>query len=94
LGGKGALQTVAVELIRSDKANPPTNEEAYAYLRLGIQDPDAKKVAMFSTKFVELALCTVPGLALTAPPDKGRPVIQHWPTLVSHAASSPDIGCG
>jgi len=83
LGGKDALQTVEVELIRADKANPPTNEEAYAYLRLGIQDPDAKKVAMFSTKFVELALCTVPGLALTAPPDKGRPVIQHWPTLVS-----------
>ena len=83
LGGKEALQTVEVELIRADKENPPTNEEAYAYLRLGIQDPDPKKVAMFSTKFVELALCTVPGLALTAPPDKGRPVIQHWPTLVS-----------
>ncbi|MCG6911304.1 MAG: DUF1446 domain-containing protein [Deltaproteobacteria bacterium] len=83
LGGKDALQTVAVELIRADKSNPPTNEEAYAYLRLGIQDPDPKKVAMFSTKFVELALCTVPGLALTAPPDKGRPIIQHWPTLVA-----------
>lgn len=83
LGGKDTLQTVAVELIRSDKLNPPTNEEAYAYLRLGIQDPDPKKVAAFSTRFVELALCTVPGLALTAPPDKGRPVIQHWPTLVS-----------
>jgi len=83
LGGKDALQIVEVELIRADKTNPSTNEEAYAYLRLGIQDPDAKKVAMFSTKFVELALCTVPGLALTAPPDKGRPVIQHWPTLVS-----------
>ena len=83
LGGKDTLQTVKVELIRSDKLNPPTNEEAYAYLRLGIQDPDAKKVAMFSSKFVELALCTVPGLALTAPPDKGRPIIQHWPTLVT-----------
>lgn len=83
LGGKDALQVAEVELIRSDKENPPTNEEAYAYLRLGIQDPDPKKVAMFSTKFVELALCTVPGLALTAPPDRGRPIIQHWPTLVA-----------
>ena len=83
LGGKDVLQTVEVELIRADKVNPPTNEEAYAYLRIGIQDPDPKKVAMFSTKFVEMALCTVPGLAITAPPDKGRPIIQHWPTLVS-----------
>jgi hypothetical protein len=38
---------------------------------------------MFSTKFIELALCTVPGVALTGPPERGRPVIQHWPTLVS-----------
>lgn len=83
LGGKDALQVVEVELIRSDKKNPSSNEEAYAYLRLSVMDPDPKKVALFSTKFVELALCTVPGLALTAPPDKGRPVIQHWPALVA-----------
>ncbi len=86
IGGRDSLQTVEVELIRADKKNPPNNEEAYAYLRLGIQDPDAKKVAMFSTKFVELALCTVPGLALTAPPDRGRPIIRHWPTLVAMQA--------
>jgi hypothetical protein len=83
IGGKDAYQVIDVQLIRSDKVNPSSNEEAYAYLRLSVMDPDAKKVAMFSTKFVELGLCTVPGLALTAPPDKGRPVIQHWPTLVS-----------
>ncbi len=83
LGGRDAFQVVDVQLIRSDKENPACNEEAYAYLRMSVMDPDAKKVAMFSTRFVELALCSVPGLALTAPPDKGRPVIQHWPTLVS-----------
>ncbi len=83
IGGKEAFQVAEVQLIRSDKQNPPVNEEAYAYLRLSVLDPDPKKVALFSTRFIELALCTVPGLALTAPPDKGRPVIQHWPTLVS-----------
>ncbi len=83
LGGKDAFQVAEVELIRSDKEDPPSNEEAYAYLRMSVMDPDPKKVAMFSTKFIELALCSVPGLALTAPPDRGRPVIRHWPTLVS-----------
>jgi len=83
LGGKEAFQVAKVELIRADRKNPASNEDAYAYLRLAVQDPDPKKVAMFSTKFVELALCTVPGLALTAPPEKGKPVIQHWPTLVA-----------
>jgi hypothetical protein len=83
LGGKDAFQVAEVHLIRSDKEDPPSNEEAYAYLRMSVMDPDPKKVAMFSTKFIELALCSVPGLALTAPPDRGRPVIQHWPALVS-----------
>ncbi len=83
IGGKDAFQVAEVRLVRSDKEDPPNNEEAYAYLRLSVMDPDPKKVALFSSKFIELALCTVPGLALTAPPDKGRPVIQHWPTLVS-----------
>ncbi len=83
LGGKDAFQVADVQLVRSDKENPSSNEEAYAYLRMSVMDPDPKKAAMFSGKFVELALCSVPGLALTAPPDKGRPVIRHWPTLVS-----------
>ena len=83
LGGKDLFQVAEVQLIRSDKEDPASNEEAYATLRMSVKDPDPKKVAMFSTKFIELALCNVPGLSLTAPPDKGRPVIQHWPTLVS-----------
>ncbi len=83
LGGKGAFKSAEVQLVRSDKAEPRSNEEAYAYLRMSVMDPDRKKVAMFSTKFIELALCTVPGVALTGPPERGRPVIQHWPALVS-----------
>lgn len=83
LGGKDTLQDMQIQLIRSDKKDPPSNEEAYAYLRISVMDPDSKKAALFSTKFIELALCTVPGLALTAPPDKGRPIIQHWPALIS-----------
>ncbi len=83
LGGKDAFESVEIQLIRSDKENPRSNEEAYAYLRMCVMDPDRKKVGMFSTKFIELALCTVPGVALTGPPERGRPVIQHWPALVS-----------
>ncbi|MCP4681121.1 MAG: DUF1446 domain-containing protein [Desulfobacterales bacterium] len=85
LGGRNQFEMTDFQLIRSDKENPPTNEEAYAYVKLSVMDPDSKKVALFSTKFVELALCTVPGLALTSPPGKGTPVIRHWPTLVSQS---------
>jgi hypothetical protein len=83
IGGKNQFRKAEVQLIRSDKENPPTNEEAFAYLRLSVMDSDPKKVALFSSKLIELALCSIPGFAGTSPPAKGSPVIQHWPTLVS-----------
>jgi hypothetical protein len=77
------FQNLEIQLIRSDKKDPAINEEAFAYLRISVMDPDPKKVAMLSTKLVELALASVPGFTATAPPEKGTPAIMHWPALVS-----------
>jgi hypothetical protein len=71
-----------VQLIRSDKTDPTLNEEAFAYLRISVLDPDPKKVALLSTKLVELALASIPGFTATAPPSKGTPAIMHWPALI------------
>ncbi|HOX00386.1 MAG TPA: exopolyphosphatase, partial [Deltaproteobacteria bacterium] len=71
-----------VQLIRSDKEDPATNEEAFAYLRITAMDPDRKKVDRLSSKVVELALASIPGFAGTAPPGKGTPAIVYWPALV------------
>ncbi|MHB9096603.1 MAG: acyclic terpene utilization AtuA family protein [Syntrophales bacterium] len=83
LGGKEQFRQVDVHLIRSEKVDPPTNEEAFAYLRITVIDPDQKKVARVSSKIVELALANIPGFAGTAPPSKGSPAIAYWPALVS-----------
>lgn len=84
LGGKDQFALTDVQLIRSDKENPETNETAFAYLRVSVMDPDQNKVGReFSAKVVELALANIPGFTLTAPPDKGSPALQHWPTMVS-----------
>jgi len=91
LGGKEQFETVDFELIRSDKENPPSNEEAFAYVRLAVTDSDPKKVAAFSSKFVELALCSVPGMAMTSPPGKGNPIIRHWPTLISQSSITQKV---
>jgi hypothetical protein len=48
-----------------------------------VMDPDAKKVAKFSSKIVELGLANIPGFTATAPPGKGSPAIIHWPSLIS-----------
>ncbi|MBU2644134.1 DUF1446 domain-containing protein [bacterium] len=83
IGGKEQFQVVNVKLTASQKEDPTSNEEAFAYLALGVMDPDPKKVAKFSAKIIELALASIPGFTGTAPPGKGSPVIQHWPALVS-----------
>jgi len=84
LGGKDLFSVMDTQLVRSEKEDPQTNEEAFALLRLSVMDSDPKKVAMFSAKLVELALANIPGFTATAPPTKGMPAILHWPALVSN----------
>lgn len=84
LGGREQFDKINVQLIRSDKPDPQTNEEAFAYLRITVIDKDQKKVAKVSSKIVELALANIPGFAGTAPPSKGTPAIVYWPALVSN----------
>jgi len=84
LGGRERFQTAHVQLVRSDKTDPPSNDEAFAFLRITVMDPDAKKAGrLFSAKAVELALANIPGFTLTAPPSDGSPAVVHWPALVS-----------
>ncbi len=84
LGGRDKFGAVHEQLIRSDKANPATNEEASAYLKITVMDMDKEKVGRaFSSKVVELALANIPGFNLTAPPSEATPFIKHWPALVS-----------
>ncbi len=84
LGGRDQFQQVDVQLIRSDKPDPQTNDEAFAYLRITVMDPDANKAGkLFSAKVVEMALASIPGFTVTAPPSASSPAVVHWPALVS-----------
>ncbi len=86
LGGKDQFQQVDVQLVRSDKENPNTNEEANAHLKIAVLDPDQNKIGRsFSAKTVEIALASIPGFTMTSPPGPGGPIIIHWPTLVSNS---------
>jgi hypothetical protein len=62
-GGRAAFAETDVRLIRTDKEDPATNEEAAAELRISVKDPDERKVGRaFSSKITELALASYPGL--------------------------------
>lgn len=82
-GGPGAFDEVEVQLLRTDKSDPVSNEEAMAQLRITVKDRDESKVGRtFSVRVTELALSSYPGLfgaGLTADPQAyGR----YWPTSV------------
>lgn len=85
LGGKEQFDKVDVQLIRSDKEDPASNEEAHAHLKISVLDANPDKVGRpFSSAAVELALANIPGFTMTAPPGNASPTIFHWPTLVSN----------
>ena len=83
LGGKERFAETHVRLVRSDRADPQTNDDAFAYLRVTVKDPDADKVGRaFSNKAVEMALANYPGFFITSPPGDASPYGVYWPALV------------
>ncbi len=66
---------VSSQLIRTDRPDPETNEQAVAILRISVKDPDEKKVGRaFSNAVIELALASIPGFfGVGGGPGAGRP---------------------
>ena len=86
LGGEDRFASVDVRLVRTDKADAPSNEEATALLRVTVKDPDAKKVGRaFTNAAIEMALCNYPGFFATSPPTAETPYGVYWPALVPRA---------
>jgi hypothetical protein len=83
LGGRDQFRTADVQLVRSDKPDPRTNDEAFALLRITVVGADPKTAGrLFADKIVEMALANIPGFTVTAPPSGGSPAVVHWPALV------------
>jgi hypothetical protein len=83
VGGKDRFAEVSVRLVRSDRPDPQSNDEAFAYLHVVLKDPDAARVGRaFSNKAVEMALANYPGFFVTAPPAEAAPYGVYWPALV------------
>jgi hypothetical protein len=83
LGGSDQYARHEARLIRSDREDPVTNDEALAYLKVTVMDHDQEKVGRsFSRAAVELALSHYPGLFLTNPPGDATPYAVYWPTTI------------
>lgn len=85
LGGRDTFDAADVSLVRCDREDARSNEEAFAYLRITLIDPDGERVGrIFSGKVVELALSSIPGFTLAGPPSGSSPSVKYWPALISN----------
>src|SRR5580765_8981205 len=83
LGGRERFAETHAQLVRSDRSDPNTNDEAFAYLRVIVKDPDANRVGRaFSNKAVEMALANYPGFFITSPPGDASAYGVYWPALM------------
>lgn len=82
-GGRDAFDHTDVQLRRTDRANPSTNDEALAELRITVMDRDRDKVGRaFSDRAIEMVLANYPGLFTTGPPTEASSFGVYWPTTV------------
>ena len=83
VGGKDQFDKVDIQLHRTDKENPETNEQAQAFLRIDVMSKDSDLVGrLFSAKIIELALANFPGWTGRSGVVPHGPYIEYWPALV------------
>ncbi len=84
--GRKQPKEVHWTLVRTDREDAATEEQAAAFLRVVVKDPDPKLVGRgFSGAAVELALGSYPGFTMTAPPSDGAPYGVYTPAYVDAA---------
>jgi hypothetical protein len=92
LGGEGQFEEVDVRLLRFDRLDAPTNEQATAHLRITVKDQDERKVGrVFSGATWELALGGYAGFHTTSPPTGASAFGVYWPTLIPGALVTQQV---
>jgi hypothetical protein len=79
---KADIASVTTKLVRTDKHDPATNEEAVALWRITLKDPDERKVKGAAGAINELALATIPGLFAVAGMGVAKPFGVYRPAVV------------
>ena len=84
---------VTTRLMRNDRPDPETNEQAVAILRISVKDPDQNKVGRsFSNAVTELALATIPGFfGVGGGPAGGRPFGVYEPACIPADAVPQEV---
>ena len=81
-GGEAAFRETSARLLRYDRSDPGSMQEAVAMLTVSVAAAEAAPVASFGRAAVATALASYPGLHLTAPPAPASGYTVFWPTLM------------
>jgi hypothetical protein len=80
---RSRLTDLDIRLVRSDRPDAPTNEQASAQLRVTAKAADPEVVGRrFSGAVTELALASYPGFYLTSPPGEASAYGVYWPIVI------------
>ncbi|MEM1119240.1 MAG: acyclic terpene utilization AtuA family protein [Bacteroidota bacterium] len=83
VGGEKAFDHLDIQFYKTQNENPAINEEAFGRMRFSVIDKNPKKAGKFFTsKLVELALCSIPGFCFETQLAPARPRIVHFPALI------------
>ena len=86
LGGADAFDEADARLLRFDRPDAPSNEQATAHLRVTVKSQEEKAVGRaFSDAVLELALGGYAGFHATSPPAGASAFGVYWPALVPAA---------
>jgi acyclic terpene utilization AtuA family protein len=82
--GPDEFASIVTRVVRTDKPDPATNEEATALWRISVKDPDERKVGRaFSDAIIETALASIPGMyGVGGGPSAAKPYGVYRPALV------------
>jgi hypothetical protein len=83
VGGEKAFDKIDIQLFKNNTDDLKSNEEGFSTMRISVVDQDSRKAGKFFTsKLIEIALCTVPGWCISNPPEPAKPRIVHFPALI------------
>jgi len=86
------LRDVSEALVRLDQPDAATQESASALLRIQVKDQDPAKVGRaFTAPAIELALASVPGFHVTAPPGDANPFGVYAPAFLTREQIHPVV---
>jgi hypothetical protein len=86
------IAEVTETLTRLDRPDADTEEGATAVLRVQVRDQDPAKVGRaFSGPAIELALASIPGFHVTAPPGEASPFGVYAPAFLTRDQISPVV---